>query len=100
MWLHTINIYDTQYLTSLSKQHPLNCTTENASGSLGLKKNHRIQESVGLGSLPSAGPGPDQVPVLFTSLFLGGCPRERCWTNEKVKEGKFKSHFFFKKAKF
>lgn len=53
MWLHTINIYDTRYLTSLSKQHPLNCTTENASGSLGLKKNHGIQESVGLGSLPS-----------------------------------------------
>ena len=55
MWLHTINIYDTQYLTSLSEQHPLNCTTENASGSLGLKKNQRIQESVGLGSLPSPG---------------------------------------------
>lgn len=58
--------YAVQFDFPLSEQHPLNCITENALGAwLWKKKNSGVN---GLGSLPPAGPGPDQAHLCFLLL--------------------------------
>lgn len=54
----------------------------------------------GRGTSPPAGPGLSGTPVLFPSLFLSRCPREKCYTDGKITAGSFKSDFFFKKPNF
>lgn len=102
MWPHTTNADDTHYnliFPCENNQHPLNCTTD-ASGNLALKGNQGGQESMewGRGASPPAGPGPSGTPVLFLSLLLSRCPREKCYTDGKITVGSFESDFFLKKA--
>lgn len=67
-------------------EYSLNCTTEclREPGSKGKPRNSGVNAmEPELGRLPPAGAGPSGMPVLFLSLFLGRCPREKCYTDRR-----------------
>lgn len=84
-----------QFDFSLSEQHPLNCILENALGSLALKENQRIQESMDWGASHQLGLNQIRHTCAFYSS-LSRCPRQKSCTNGKVKAGRLVTLPFLK----